>query len=158
MKEKLEYIRIIYLYANNINFWQVVIVDNGIPQLSSTTRVVITVEDINDHAPDFEQKFFKVQIPSNAVVDQALFQVCCAFGECPIKFYYTISVTFGASIGGTGIDGEPWTSVGWWTMSVHAPSHTLRSVRFLRHSHSIPCCLHKCRRLQIHGRQQLFTL
>lgn len=55
---------------------QVMVTDNGIPQLSSTTRVVITVDDINDHTPEFDQKFYKVQIPSNAVVDQALFQVC----------------------------------------------------------------------------------
>lgn len=49
--------------------------DNGIPQLSSTTRIVITVDDINDHSPEFEQKFFKVLIPANAIIDQALFQV-----------------------------------------------------------------------------------
>lgn len=49
--------------------------DNGIPQLSSTTRIVVTVDDINDHSPDFDQKFYKVLIPSNAKVDQALFQV-----------------------------------------------------------------------------------
>lgn len=49
--------------------------DNGIPQLSSTTRVVIAVEDINDHAPEFDQKFYKVQIPATAKIDQPLFQV-----------------------------------------------------------------------------------
>lgn len=51
------------------------VIDNGIPQLSSTTRVVITVEDINDHSPEFDQKFFKVQISPNAKIDQPLFQV-----------------------------------------------------------------------------------
>lgn len=52
------------------------VTDNGIPQLSSTTRVVIAVEDINDHSPEFDQKVYKVQIPSNAKIDQSLFQVC----------------------------------------------------------------------------------
>lgn len=51
------------------------VIDNGIPQLSSTTRIIITVEDINDHGPEFDQKFFKVQIPANAKIDQPLFQV-----------------------------------------------------------------------------------
>lgn len=51
------------------------VMDNGIPQLSSTTRVVIEVEDINDHSPEFDQKFYKVQIPANAKIDQPLFQV-----------------------------------------------------------------------------------
>lgn len=49
--------------------------DNGVPQLSSTTRVVVAVEDINDHNPEFDQKFYKVQIPANAIIDQTLFQV-----------------------------------------------------------------------------------
>lgn len=49
--------------------------DNGVPQLSSTTRVVIAVEDVNDHSPEFDQKFYKVQIPATAILDQALFQV-----------------------------------------------------------------------------------
>lgn len=67
------------------------------PQLSSTTRVVVAVsffikstitcnlsqksrflfqvEDINDHSPEFDQKFYKFQIPANAEIDQSLFQV-----------------------------------------------------------------------------------
>lgn len=52
------------------------VMDNGVPQLSSTTRVVVAVEDVNDHSPEFDQKFYKVQIPATAVLDQALFQVC----------------------------------------------------------------------------------
>ncbi|XP_062556294.1 fat-like cadherin-related tumor suppressor homolog isoform X3 [Armigeres subalbatus] len=53
---------------------EVLVMDNGAPQLSSTTRVVVQVEDVNDHAPEFDQKLYKVQIPANAKVDQALFQ------------------------------------------------------------------------------------
>lgn len=53
--------------------------DNGIPQLSSTTRIVVDVEDINDHGPEFDQKSYKVQIPANAKLDQALFQVRISF-------------------------------------------------------------------------------
>lgn len=63
------------LESNTCFLFQVMIMDNGIPQLSSTTRVVIAVEDINDHAPEFDQKFYKVQIPATAKIDQPLFQV-----------------------------------------------------------------------------------
>uniref|UniRef100_A0A182WFC2 Cadherin domain-containing protein n=1 Tax=Anopheles minimus TaxID=112268 RepID=A0A182WFC2_9DIPT len=52
---------------------KVLVMDNGDPQLSSTTRVVVQVEDINDHAPEFDQKMYKVQIPANAKIDQPLF-------------------------------------------------------------------------------------
>ncbi|XP_040169862.1 fat-like cadherin-related tumor suppressor homolog isoform X4 [Anopheles arabiensis] len=54
---------------------EVLVMDNGEPQLSSTTRVVVQVEDVNDHAPEFDQKMYKVQIPANAKIDQPLFQV-----------------------------------------------------------------------------------
>lgn len=57
------------------HIFEILIADNGIPQLSSTTRVVVTVEDVNDHSPEFDQKFYKVQIPVNAIVDQPIFQV-----------------------------------------------------------------------------------
>lgn len=71
--------------------------DNGIPQLSSTTRIVVTVEDINDQVPEFDQKFYKVQIPVNAKPDQALFQV---------SFYFSLRKwTFQAYK--TNSDGEP---------------------------------------------------
>ncbi|XP_059608235.1 fat-like cadherin-related tumor suppressor homolog, partial [Phlebotomus argentipes] len=54
---------------------EIMVQDNGSPELSSTTRVVITVDDINDHSPEFDQKFYKVQIPATAKVEQKLFQV-----------------------------------------------------------------------------------
>lgn len=49
--------------------------DNGEPNLSSTTRVVVKVGDVNDNAPEFDQKTYNVRMPSNAVIDQKLFQV-----------------------------------------------------------------------------------
>lgn len=49
--------------------------DDGEPQLSSTTRVVINVEDVNDNAPEFDQKTYNVEVPSNAKLNQKLFQV-----------------------------------------------------------------------------------
>lgn len=53
--------------------------DDGEPtQLSSTTRVVIQVEDANDNAPEFDQKTYNVEIPSNAKINQKLFQVSLA--------------------------------------------------------------------------------
>lgn len=58
-----------------ISCFQVTVRDNGRPPLSSTTRVVIEVADINDHGPEFEQKFYTVQIPASPATDKPLFQV-----------------------------------------------------------------------------------
>lgn len=59
----------------NIYLFQVLISDNGSPPLSSTTRVVVKVEDLNDNSPEFEQNFYKVQIPATSNSNQPIFQV-----------------------------------------------------------------------------------
>ncbi|KAK9754794.1 Cadherin domain [Popillia japonica] len=53
---------------------EVQISDNGEPRLSSTTRVIVTIEDINDNSPEFEQAFYKVQIPASPEFNQPVFQ------------------------------------------------------------------------------------
>ncbi|XP_054259787.1 fat-like cadherin-related tumor suppressor homolog [Macrosteles quadrilineatus] len=42
---------------------EITVSDNGEPPLWSTTRVVVIVDDINDHAPQFEQSFYHVIVP-----------------------------------------------------------------------------------------------
>ncbi|KAH8379347.1 hypothetical protein KR009_004338 [Drosophila setifemur] len=54
---------------------EVAISDNGSPVLSSTSRIVVTVLDINDNSPEFDQRVYKVQVPSSAAVNQSIFQV-----------------------------------------------------------------------------------
>ncbi|VEN38816.1 unnamed protein product, partial [Callosobruchus maculatus] len=55
---------------------QILISDNGSPPLSSVTRVVVKVEDINDNAPEFEQVSYDVHIPATTEEgDQVMFQV-----------------------------------------------------------------------------------
>jgi hypothetical protein len=49
--------------------------DSGTPALSSTTRVVVAVADVNDNAPVFEQMYYKVTIPETSNLDVPLFQV-----------------------------------------------------------------------------------
>ncbi|XP_073842383.1 FAT atypical cadherin kugelei isoform X2 [Musca autumnalis] len=54
---------------------EVRISDDGTPSLYSTTRVVVTVEDINDNNPQFEQRFYKVQAPSTSGINTSIFQI-----------------------------------------------------------------------------------
>ena len=54
------------------------VTDDGNPALSSSTRVVVTVNDVNDNSPKFLERFYKFQIPSNIVSEDqenALMQV-----------------------------------------------------------------------------------
>ncbi len=43
------------------------VIDSGVPALSSSTRVVVTVDDVNDNAPEFLERFYKIQIPATLV-------------------------------------------------------------------------------------------
>lgn len=56
-------------------YLQILINDNGTPPLSSITRVVVKVTDINDNAPEFEQVSYDVHIPPSSDENQSLFQV-----------------------------------------------------------------------------------
>ena len=61
-----------------INASKVTINDNGLPPLSSTTRVVITVGDENDEEPQFLDRQYRVRVPrlsSAAQQDVGLFRV-----------------------------------------------------------------------------------
>lgn len=53
------------------------VIDNGNPTLSSSTRVVVKVDDVNDNAPEFLERFYKIQIPSTVVAqpESAVLQV-----------------------------------------------------------------------------------
>lgn len=54
---------------------KILISDDGEPPLSSTTRAIITIEDINDHSPEFEQQMLTVHVPSSISQDDPLLKV-----------------------------------------------------------------------------------
>jgi len=51
---------------------QVTVIDDGVPVLSSTTSVVITVEDVNDNAPEMLKKAYRFKIPETQPVQEPL--------------------------------------------------------------------------------------
>jgi hypothetical protein len=66
---------------------QVTVSDEGTPTLSSTTRVIVNVEDVNDHAPEFREKYLKALIP--ALADSSVFQVLILL-QLPAREIYII--------------------------------------------------------------------
>lgn len=46
------------------------ITDNGVPPLSSTTRVVVQVTDENDETPRFTEDVYRVRIPAMEVAEK----------------------------------------------------------------------------------------
>ncbi|KAM3925510.1 protocadherin alpha-3-like isoform 7-T7 [Leptodactylus fuscus] len=49
--------------------------DGGKPRLSGTTHIVITVEDVNDNAPVFDQPFYQSSVSENAVHGTLVFKL-----------------------------------------------------------------------------------
>ncbi|TRY62766.1 hypothetical protein TCAL_04907 [Tigriopus californicus] len=50
---------------------EVRISDNGKPALNSTTKVIVTVTDVNDNQPEFLERVYKVQLPETIVHPQS---------------------------------------------------------------------------------------
>ncbi|XP_073424192.1 protocadherin alpha-13-like [Dendrobates tinctorius] len=49
--------------------------DGGKPRLSDTTHIIITVEDVNDNAPVFDQPFYQCSVIENAVKGTLVFKL-----------------------------------------------------------------------------------
>ncbi|XP_040429885.1 protocadherin alpha-2-like [Cygnus olor] len=50
--------------------------DGGRPSLAGTVELVVSVLDVNDNAPQFNQSVYKVRLPENAAEGTLLTQVC----------------------------------------------------------------------------------
>lgn len=60
----------------NSHYFQIEISDGGKPPLTSLTRAILTIEDINDHAPQFDQQLYKIRAPAtNAHEPYSIFKV-----------------------------------------------------------------------------------
>lgn len=49
--------------------------DNGYPQLSSTAMVLVTVHDVNDNEPIFDQSFYNVSVAENEAKGRCILKV-----------------------------------------------------------------------------------
>lgn len=49
--------------------------DRGVPSLASEVPVIVYVEDMNDHAPRFEQSVYQASIPEDLVAGSTILQV-----------------------------------------------------------------------------------
>lgn len=58
--------------------------DNGVPPLSSTVTVFVTIHDVNDNEPIFDQSFYNVSVPENESIGRCILKVCL----CTIFFYF----------------------------------------------------------------------
>ncbi|KAI5702448.1 hypothetical protein M8J75_000237 [Diaphorina citri] len=68
---------------------EVTVTDDGAPApLSSTTRVIISVEDVNDNAPEFEQNFYHVNIPETRHRDEPLSQTGSGESEATLEVLF----------------------------------------------------------------------
>ncbi|KAL3266865.1 hypothetical protein HHI36_011017, partial [Cryptolaemus montrouzieri] len=52
----------------------VVATDNGFPPLSSTAQVSVTIHDVNDNEPIFDQSFYNVSVAENEAIGRCIFK------------------------------------------------------------------------------------
>lgn len=66
--------------------------DRGVPSLASEVPVIIYVEDVNDHAPRFEQTFYQASIPEDLQPGSTILQVN------PLAFNVLINILLRAKV------------------------------------------------------------
>lgn len=58
----------------------VVATDSGFPPLSSTAKVFVTIHDVNDNEPIFDQSFYNVSVVENEPIGRCILKVCRKYG------------------------------------------------------------------------------
>jgi hypothetical protein len=61
--------------VKNVYIFSVVVTDNGNPQLSSTAKVMIKVNDINNNKPRFQQTSYYVDVSENVNIGDVVYQL-----------------------------------------------------------------------------------
>lgn len=66
----------------------VIATDNGFPPLSSSATVLVTIHDVNDNEPIFDQSFYNVSVAENETkgkcilkVSERIVTVCVLIGD-----------------------------------------------------------------------------
>ncbi|XP_017474518.1 PREDICTED: protein dachsous-like isoform X2 [Rhagoletis zephyria] len=63
----------------------VVAKDNGHPPLSSTATVLVTIHDVNDNEPIFDQSFYNVSVAENEPVGRCILKVSASDPDCGVN-------------------------------------------------------------------------
>ncbi|XP_067622961.1 protein dachsous [Eurosta solidaginis] len=70
--------------------------DNGHPPLSSTAKVLVTIHDVNDNEPIFDQSFYNVSVAENEAVGRCILKVSASDPDCGVNAM--VNYTLGDSI------------------------------------------------------------
>uniref|UniRef100_A0A8D8W2C8 Protocadherin-16 n=1 Tax=Cacopsylla melanoneura TaxID=428564 RepID=A0A8D8W2C8_9HEMI len=63
----------------------VIATDNGVPALSSSATVLVTIHDVNDNEPIFDQSFYNVTIPENKPKGSCILKVSASDPDCGVN-------------------------------------------------------------------------
>uniref|UniRef100_A0A914XVL9 Cadherin domain-containing protein n=1 Tax=Panagrolaimus superbus TaxID=310955 RepID=A0A914XVL9_9BILA len=83
-REKLSFIRL-----------NVIATDKGVPQMSSQALIEITVTDVNDNVPEFEQKFYNITVFENVTIPSIIAKIIAFDADSGAngKVHYSIVTT-----------------------------------------------------------------
>ncbi|XP_013393116.1 protein dachsous [Lingula anatina] len=71
--------------------------DSGSPPLSATATVIITIRDVNDNQPAFDQSFYNVSIPEDTAAHTCILTVSASDPDCGVnaQVTYLIATSLG---------------------------------------------------------------
>ncbi|KAH8282937.1 hypothetical protein KR054_010997, partial [Drosophila jambulina] len=59
--------------------------DGGVPPLTSTATVLVTIHDVNDNEPIFDQSFYNVSVAENEPVGRCILKVSASDPDCGVN-------------------------------------------------------------------------
>ncbi|XP_017011514.2 protein dachsous [Drosophila takahashii] len=59
--------------------------DGGVPPLSSSATVLVTIHDVNDNEPIFDQSFYNVSVAENEAVGRCILKVSASDPDCGVN-------------------------------------------------------------------------
>uniref|UniRef100_A0A6P4FXR2 Protein dachsous n=1 Tax=Drosophila rhopaloa TaxID=1041015 RepID=A0A6P4FXR2_DRORH len=59
--------------------------DSGVPPLSSSATVLVTIHDVNDNEPIFDQSFYNVSVAENEPVGRCILKVSASDPDCGVN-------------------------------------------------------------------------
>ncbi|KAF5284599.1 hypothetical protein FQR65_LT02425 [Abscondita terminalis] len=75
----------------------IIATDNGFPPLSSSATVFVTIHDVNDNEPIFDQSFYNVSVAENEAEGRCILKVSATDPDCGVNAMvnYTLGERFG---------------------------------------------------------------
>ena len=82
---------------------EIQVVDQGVPQFTASTTLNVTIQDVNDHYPQFSKNILYVSVPEDVVIGTTIFNVTATDDDSGLNAQITYTIDSGNHYDAFGI-------------------------------------------------------